>query len=167
MRRKVEQRSWVGWREWVALPELGIGRIKAKIDTGANTSAIHAIHLRRFTDNGRERVAFDVHPLQRRTDVTVACVADIWDERVVTSSSGHRERRLVVRTKLSIAGRDWPIELTLANRDTMGFRMLIGRAAMKDRLLVDPGASYLTEAGEGKTPASTRISRKSRTTTER
>jgi hypothetical protein len=167
MKRKVEQRGWVGWREWVALPELSIGRIKAKIDTSANTSAIHAIHLLRFTEDGRDRVAFEVHPLQRRTDVTLACVADVWDERVVTSSSGHREKRLVVKTQLSIAGRSWPIELTLANRDTMGFRMLIGRTAMRGRLLVDPGASYLAETGGGNAPGPTRVSRKSRTTTER
>lgn len=161
MTTKTEQRSWVGWREWVALPELGIDRIKAKIDTGANTSAIHAIHLHRFNENGRERVAFEVHPLQRRTDITVSCVADIFDERVVTSSSGHREKRLVIRTQLAIAGYDWPMELTLTNRDTMGFRMLIGRAAMKSRLLVDPGASYLTSNG------TTRVSRKTRSATER
>jgi hypothetical protein len=143
MTRKIKSRAWVGWREWVALPELGIDRIKAKIDTGASTSAIHAIHIHRFVEDGRERVRFEVHPLQRRTAVTVACVADVLDERHVTSSSGHRERRLVVRTRLAIAGRSWPIDLTLANRDAMGFRMLLGRRAMHGRLLVDPGASYL------------------------
>lgn len=154
MTRKIEPRIWVGWREWVALPEFGIDRIKAKIDTGASTSSIHAIHIRRFTEAGRDRVAFDIHPLQRRTDTTVACVADVLDERVVTSSTGHRTKRLVVRTMLRIAGHSWPIELTLANRDTMGFRMLLGRAAMQGRLLVDPGASFLaTKANAGKESA--------------
>lgn len=144
MTRKTEPRIWAGWREWVALPEFGIERIKAKIDTGASTSSIHAIHIRRFHAAGRDRVAFEIHPLQRRTDVTVACVADVLDERFVTSSSGHRDKRLVVRTLLRIAEHSWPIELTLANRDTMGFRMLLGRAAMQGRLLVDPSASYLS-----------------------
>lgn len=148
MTRKTEPRIWVGWREWVALPEFGIERIKAKIDTGASTSSIHAIHIHRFTEAGRDRVAFDIHPLQRRTDVTVSCVADVLDERFVTSSTGHRDKRLVVRTLLRIAGRGWPIELTLANRDTMGFRMLLGRAAMQHRLLIDPGASFLSTANQ-------------------
>lgn len=164
MTRKTKRRSWVGWREWVALPEFGIDRIKAKIDTGASTSSIHAIHIHRFTENGRERVAFEVHPLQRRTDVTMACIADVHDERLVTSSTGHREKRLVVRTQLAIGGRSWPIELTLANRDTMGFRMLIGRNAMHGRLLVDPSASYLagaTERPEMETPARPKAARPS------
>lgn len=154
MTRKTKRRSWVGWREWVGLPEFGIDRIKAKIDTGASTSAIHAVHIHRFVEDGRPRVRFEVHPLQRRTDVTMVCVADVLDERVVTSSTGHREKRLVVRTRLAIGGRSWPIALTLANRDSMGFRMLLGRAAMHGRLLVDPSASYLAgiTAGNGEAP---------------
>ncbi len=142
-------RLWVGWREWVALPGLGIARIKVKVDTGAATSALHAIHLRRYRDNGADRVSFEVHPVQRRTDTTVCCVADVVAERVVSSSTGHRERRLVVRTPVLIAGRCWSIKLTLTNRDSMGFRMLLGRRAMKGRLLVDPGASYLAGAADG------------------
>ncbi|NLO79883.1 MAG: ATP-dependent zinc protease [Xanthomonadaceae bacterium] len=155
MTTKTEPRIWVGWREWVALPELGIDRIKAKIDTGAHTSSIHAIHIRRFREAGRERVAFAVHPLQRRTDLTVACVADVLDERYVTSSSGHRSKRLVVRTLLQIGDQRWPIELTLANRDAMGFRMLLGRTAMKGRLLVDPSASFLVATGATAAPRPT------------
>lgn len=167
MTREIEGHSWVGWREWVALPDFGIDRIKAKIDTGASTSSIHAIHIRRFVEDGRERVAFEVHPLQRRTDVTVACVADVLDERIVTSSTGHREKRLVVRTPLLIAGRSWPIDLTLANRDTMGFRMLIGRAAMQGRLLVDPGSSFLSSTAKaGKKSESQRIPKKPKLATE-
>lgn len=141
-------RLWVGWREWVDLPRLGLEGIKVKIDTGAATSALHAIHIRRFRDNGTDRVAFDVHPLQRRTDVTVRCFADIHDIRNVTSSTGHRERRIVIHTPIVIAGKSLPIELTLTNRDTMGFRMLLGRRAMKGRLLVDPSASYLAGAAD-------------------
>ena len=141
-------RLWVGWREWLGLPQLGIEAIKSKIDTGAATSALHAVHIHPFSDNGRERVAFEVHPLQRRTERTVHCAADLFDERLVTSSTGHRERRFVIRTPVLIAGQRFPIELSLTNRDTMGFRMLIGRRAMKRRLLVDPGASYLAGAAD-------------------
>lgn len=161
MRRSIRPRHWVGWREWVALPGLGIDTIKAKVDTGASTSSLHAVHIRRFQEGGRERVRFEVHPLQRRTDVTMQCVADVFDERSVTSSSGHRETRLVIRTDLLIAGHRWPVELTLANRDTMGFRMLLGRAAMHGRLLVDPSASYLAGAADADAPA-----RRDRHTTE-
>jgi hypothetical protein len=159
MKRMAAPRYWVGWREWVALPELGIDAIKVKVDTGASTSAIHAVHVKRFQEDGRERVRFEVHPLQRRADVTVACVADVFDERLVTSSTGHRERRLVIRTPILIAGRRWPIELTLANRDTMGFRMLLGRGAMHGRLLVDPSASYLAGASDSEIPPRRKKSR--------
>src|SRR5690625_741994 len=144
MTRKTEPRIWAGWREWVALPEFGIERIKAKIDTGASTSSIHAIHIRRFRAAGRDRVAFEIHPLQRRTDVTVACVADALDERFVTSSSGHRDKRLVGRAPRRIAVHGGPFDLTRANRDTTGFGMVLGRAAMQGRLLVDPRVSYLS-----------------------
>jgi hypothetical protein len=146
-------RSWVGWREWIGLPALGIDAMKAKVDTGAATSALHAIHVRRRRENGVDRVYFQVHPLQRRTDITVDCAADIHDIRNVTSSTGHRERRIVIHTPLMIAGRRYAIELTLTNRDTMGFRMLLGRRAMKGRLLVDPGASFLAGAADGDIPA--------------
>lgn len=141
-------RLWVGWREWIALPGLGVERIKAKVDTGATTSALHAIHLRRYQESGMERVAFEVHPIQRRTDITVRCIAEVVGERLVTSSTGHRERRLVIRTPVFIADRRWSIKLTLTNRDSMGFRMLLGRRAMKGRVLVDPGASYLAGAAD-------------------
>jgi hypothetical protein len=151
-------RTWVGWREWVALPDLGLERLKAKVDTGAATSALHAIHIRRFTEDGRPRVRFDVHPEQRRTDVSRHCVADVIDERVITSSNGHRERRLVIRTRLVIGGVRYPVELTLTNRDTMGFRLLIGRRAMRHRLLVDPGASFLAGAADSEPLTRRRVS---------
>ena len=149
-------RLWVGWREWVGLPELGVERIKAKVDTGAATSALHAIHIRRYREGGVDRVTFEIHPIQRRTDITVRCVADVITERVVTSSTGHRERRLVIRTPVLIAGRRWLIKLTLTNRDSMGFRMLLGRRAMKGRLLVDPSASYLAGAADSGRAGATR-----------
>ncbi|MBA1145990.1 ATP-dependent zinc protease [Ectothiorhodospiraceae bacterium WFHF3C12] len=147
-KRKTLPRVWIGWREWVDLPALEIAGIKAKIDTGAATSAIHAIHIRRFTEDGRRRVAFEIHPEQRSTAVTIACQADIHDERYVTSSTGHREKRIVIRTPVRIANQQWPIDLTLTNRDTMGFRMLLGRRAMHGHVLVDPSASYLAGAAD-------------------
>lgn len=140
---RVREQFTVGWREWGALPDLGIDAIKIKVDTGALTSALHAIHLRRFRENGRMRVRFEVHPLQRRSDVTCSCVADLVGERLITSSSGHREKRPVIRTILALGEHRWPIDLTLTNRDSMGFRMLLGRRAMRRYILVDPSASFI------------------------
>jgi hypothetical protein len=136
----------LGWREWVALPELGIDAIKAKIDTGARTSALHAYRITVFEDDGRRRVRFAVRPVQRRKQPEVECIADVIDERMVTSSSGHRERRLVIRTPLDVGGRTWPIEITLTDRDEMSFRMLLGRQALRRRVLIDPGRSFRAQA---------------------
>lgn len=141
--KKTKEKLKFGWREWVALPELGIDSIKAKVDTGARTSALHAFELRTATENGVDVAEFKLHPLQRNTEFEVVCRAPIVDRRVVTDSGGHREERLVIETRLEIGGQAWPIEMTLTSRDDMLFRMLIGRTAMRGRAVVDPGRSYL------------------------
>lgn len=134
----------VGWREWLALPELGIPAIKAKLDTGARTSALHTFAIEPFETKGQLKVRFSIHPLQKRQDVELSCTAPVSDRRVVTDSGGHRELRYVIRTPVSLGNRVWPIEITLTNRDTMMFRMLLGRSAMQDGFLIAPQSSYLT-----------------------
>ncbi len=138
-----EQKHVVGWREWVNLPELGVERIKAKIDTGARTSALHAFRLESYEVKGVLRVRFHIHPLQKKRHVVRICDAEVIDKRLVTDSGGHCEMRYVITTPLHIGPLSWPIEVTLTNRDTMKFRMLLGRTAMQAQLMVDPDQSYL------------------------
>jgi hypothetical protein len=132
----------IGWREWVILPDLGVDSIKAKVDTGARTSSIHAVKVERFQENGIERVRFQIHPVQRSTKRTVTAKADVHDVRDITPSTGRPQERIVILTPVTILGKTWDIELTLARRDNMGFRMLLGRQAIRKRMLVDPGVSY-------------------------
>lgn len=144
MARTSGDRLTVGWREWVGLPELGVPSIKAKIDTGARTSALHVSDVARFEREGDTWVRFAVHPVQRSEVPVVTSEARLVEHRPVRSSSGHTEHRLVIATTLVIGDEAWPVELTLARRDEMGFRMLIGRQAVRRRALIDPGRSYLT-----------------------
>ncbi|MEJ2297492.1 MAG: RimK/LysX family protein [Woeseiaceae bacterium] len=133
----------LGWREWVSLPELGLSRIKAKVDTGARTSTLHAFEVRDFEEGGKKRVEFKIHPRQKDNDKVVVCVADVVDERLVRDSGGHQEMRRVIRSTLAIGEHAWPIEITLTSRDDMLFRMLVGRTAINRRAVVNPARSYL------------------------
>lgn len=132
----------IGWREWASLPGLGIDAIKVKVDTGARTSALHAFEVKTFMQDGREWVRFRIHPLQNNTELECECVCPVLDRRQVSDSGGHREERVVIQADIDMGGRRWPIEITLTDRETMKFRMLLGRTAMKG-LYVDPQASFL------------------------
>jgi len=137
----------IGWREWVALPELGVSAVKAKIDTGARSSSLHAWDVTIVEGNGqgprRPRVRFVLHPRQRDLAETVEAEVDLVAVRAVRSSNGEVENRPVIRTPVVIDGRRYAIELTLTRRDEMGFRMLLGRRALRRRFVIDPGRSFL------------------------
>lgn len=133
----------IGWAEWVALPDLGLPAIRAKVDTGARTSALHAFQIEPFGPPDSPMVRFAVHPIPGRTDIVIYCSAPVIDRREVTSSNGEREMRWVITTRVQIGERIWPIEMTLANRETMSYRMLLGRQAVRGEIRVDPTASYL------------------------
>jgi hypothetical protein len=138
-----KQLAIIGWREIIALPKLGISQIKAKIDTGARSSALHTFHVEKFQRQGKQMLRFQVHPYQRDSKRTVTTEAELLEYRQVTNSGGHAQLRPVILTEVELGGQKWEIELTLTNRDVMGFRMLLGRQAIRHHFLVDPGKSYI------------------------
>lgn len=141
----------IGWREWVALPSLAPVSIKAKIDTGAKTSALHAFFIEPYAAKGVAMVRFLLHPFQRDTETVVECHAPVTDQRKVRDSGGHEELRYVVNSDFEIGGLKFNAELTLTDRDSMVFRMLLGRNALAHQFLVQSSASFLL-GGNKKSP---------------
>lgn len=149
----------IGKEEWCSLPELLLPNIKARIDSGAKTSSLHAFNIRTIEEEGVKFVLFDIHPIQNSRKVIQSCKAKIFDRRNVKSSSGETERRYVIKTPISLGGQMWEIEITLTNRDSMGYRMLVGREAMQERVLIDPDSSFcLGEVEEEKARSFYKIS---------
>ncbi|NCJ05054.1 ATP-dependent zinc protease [Synechococcales cyanobacterium C] len=133
----------IGWREWLALPQIQVPRVKAKIDTGARSSSLHAFDLEFFRRQGKDMIRFTVHPHQRNHRDMVQAEAELLDERQVRNSGGGTECRPVIQTLAQLGDHEWLIELTLTRRDAMGFRMLLGRQAVRQRFLVDASRSFL------------------------
>lgn len=142
MKHRASKLPIIGWREWVGLPDFGIEKIKAKVDTGARSSSLHAFDLQEFERDGAKWARFQVNPVQRKSNKTLQLEARVLDFRSVRSSSGKATIRPVIVTNIELFGIVWPVELTLASRDKMGFRMLLGRQAFRGRFLVDAGSSY-------------------------
>ena len=138
----VKEKKTIGWREWVKLPDFNIPFIKAKVDTGAKTSSLHAFELENFRKRGQDYVRFKIYLEQRKSKPSVEVEAKVHEFRNVKSSTGHQTKRPVIITTLELHGETWPIEITLANRDEMGFRMLLGRESFRGRVLVDADKSY-------------------------
>lgn len=143
VRRILKPVTVVGWREWLLLPHLCETPIKVKVDTGARSSCLHAFNVEVVQENGVQSVYFDIHPLQNSTDKTVRVSSPLIEYRTIRSSSGHEELRPVIRTQAKFGDTIWPIEVTLTNRDQMGFRMLLGRRALAHRFIVDPAKSFV------------------------
>jgi hypothetical protein len=133
----------LGWREWVSLPDLGIVLIKSKVDTGARTSALHAYFVEPYHADGEERVRFGIHPNQNDSETHVICDAAVLEQRTITDSGGHAECRFVIKTRVVMGDLERMVEITLTNRDTMKFRLLLGRTALSSLYSVIPSASYL------------------------
>lgn len=144
-RRIKRSKLLIGWREWVHLPELLPDPIKAKIDTGARTSALHAYHVHEYLERGVRCVEFVLHPQQKLRKPERRCRAEVIDQRIITSSNGQRERRYLIGTTLRLGPSSWPIELSLTNRDSMSYRMLLGREGLRGHCQIDPGRSFLQD----------------------
>ncbi len=140
---KKEPLKTVGWREWVAFPEFGGPSVRAKVDTGARTSAIHARNIKITTREGREIAEFDIYPHQRDSQTVLHCQAPIVARRRIRNSGGHVQDRVIVRTTIRLGEDVFEIDLSLTRRDRMGYRMLLGRRALKKRYVVDAGRSYV------------------------
>ncbi len=150
----VAEKITIGCEEWCALPGLNIPAIKVRVDSGAKTSSLHAFNLHAFKRDEQQWVRFDVHPLQKNRKTTVSCEARVVDRRVVKNSGGGIEKRYVIKVPIAVRSRTWTIELTLANRDSMGYRMLLGREAMAGRMIIDPEESFCLGA-----PSTSRVRR--------
>jgi hypothetical protein len=144
MKSKRGQPVVIGWREWVALPDLGVQAIKVKVDTGARSSSLHVTNLKIREEGDRSIASFIIHPAQHHSKPQIAAEVEVLEFRSIKSSSGHSTRRPVILTQLDLLGQPFPIELTLTSRDEMGFRMLLGRQALRRHFLVDSGRSYLS-----------------------
>ena len=140
---KKKSKTVIGWREWIHLPDMSKRMVKAKIDTGARTSAIHAEDIKIFRRGQKRLVRFKLLPDQKSDRKSKVVEMEMVEKRKVRSSIGHESVRPVVKTVLKIGEYAYPIELTLVNRDIMGFRMLIGRQALKEKFLIDPHKSFL------------------------
>lgn len=132
----------IGKAEWCGLEELGLPAIKARVDSGAKTSSLHAFNIHQFEEDGKRYVHFDIHPIQNDRKTIQSCRGLVVDRREVRSSSGIKERRPVIKTPITLGDETWNIEVTLTNRDSMGYRMLLGREAMTNRVLIDPDSSF-------------------------
>lgn len=140
---KKTDRKTIGWREWVSMPDLGVPEIKAKVDTGADNSSLHAFNIERFEADGVDLVRFEIHPRQRKRRPSIECVAEVARERKVKNPGGRTETRPVIRTTLVVAGEKIEALVNLTTRDEMTFRMLLGRRTLREHFIVDPGRSYL------------------------
>ena len=136
--KETEEKLIVGSDEWCIFPQLGIPGVKARVDSGAKTSSLHAFNIHAFKRSGQPWVSFDIHPVQQNRKISVRCESPIIDRRVIKSTNGAAEKRYVIQTPVKLGEKIWEIELTLTNRDSMGYRMLLGREAMNGRILVDP-----------------------------
>jgi len=141
MEKQITKDLCIGWQEWVSIPSLKILAIKAKIDTGAKTSSLHAFNIEPFTLNRKKHVKFCIHPLQRNSSLFIYCEAPVVDIRGVMSSNGHVEERYVIKSFICLGQKKWEIELTLSDRDPLRFRMLLGREALRSGILINPSKS--------------------------